>query len=90
VDREILLAAFLAALGPRVAALSSVSGRAELARDLRSSCTTLGQVVRVELPGESFVGTASSVTDDGHLVVDAHGTPRTVVAGDVVHVRPDA
>jgi len=90
VDSEALLDALLAALGPRAAALSSVSGRARLAQDLRSSCTTLGTTVRVDLPGESFVGTASSVTDDGHLVVDVDGTFRTVVAGDVVHVRPGA
>jgi BirA family biotin operon repressor/biotin-[acetyl-CoA-carboxylase] ligase len=88
VDREALLDALLAALGLRVAALSSVSGREQLARDLRSGCTTLGETVRVDLAGESFVGTASSVTDHGHLVVDVHGTQRTVVAGDVVHLRP--
>jgi BirA family biotin operon repressor/biotin-[acetyl-CoA-carboxylase] ligase len=46
--------------------------------------------VRIDLPDGSFTGTAVSVTDDGHLVVDADGTLRTVVAGDVVHVRPDS
>jgi BirA family biotin operon repressor/biotin-[acetyl-CoA-carboxylase] ligase len=87
-DREQLLVAVLAALGPRVAALATEAGRAQLAGDLRSACTTLGTPVRVDLPDRSFTGTAVSVTDDGHLVVDADGTPRTVVAGDVVHVRP--
>jgi BirA family biotin operon repressor/biotin-[acetyl-CoA-carboxylase] ligase len=90
VDRDALLDALLAALGPRVAALSSESGRRGLAGDLRSRCRTLGETVRVELPDESFVGTASSVTDDGHLVVDVFGTERTVVAGDVIHLRPGA
>ena len=90
IDREALLDALLAALGPRVVALASESGREQLARDLRSGCTTIGETVQVILPGESFVGTALSVTDDGHLVVDVQGTRRTVVAGDVVHLRPGA
>jgi len=90
VDREALLDALLDALGPRAAALSSASGRAQLAGDLRYRCTTVGETVRVDLPDESFVGTAASVTDDGHLVVDVNGTLRTVVAGDVVHLRPGA
>jgi BirA family biotin operon repressor/biotin-[acetyl-CoA-carboxylase] ligase len=89
VDREALLDAVLTALGSRTAALSSVSRRARLAEDFRCRCTTVGATVRVDLADESFVGTAVSVTDDGHLVVDVHGTLRTVVAGDVVHLRPD-
>ena len=88
VDREALLAALLDALGPRVTALATVAGRVRLADDLRAGCTTLGTIVRVDLPDTSFSGTATSVTDDGHLVVDVEGTLRTVVAGDVVHVRP--
>lgn len=88
VDREALLAALLAALGPRAAALSTVAGRSRLADDLRAACTTIGTAVRVDLPDGSFTGTAVAVTDEGHLVVDVGGTPRTVVAGDVVHVRP--
>ena len=90
VDREALLAALLAALGPRTADLATVEGRARLADDLRAGCTTIGTAVRVDLPDGSFTGTARSVTDEGHLVVESGGTLRTVVAGDVVHVRPDA
>ena len=88
VDREALLAALLAALVPRVAALATVAGRTCLAADLRAACTTLGRPVRVDLTDESFFGTATTVTDDGHLVVDVDGIPRAVVVGDVVHVRP--
>ncbi len=88
VDREALLAALLDRLGPRVEALATASGRAGLADDLRSCCTTLGTVVRVDLPDASFTGTAVALTDDGHLVVESGGTRHTVVAGDVVHVRP--
>ena len=88
VDREALLVALLDALVPRVTALATSAGRVRLADDLRAGCTTLGTTVRVDLADGSFVGTATSVTDDGHLEVDVDGTPRRVVAGDVVHVRP--
>ena len=48
-------------------------------------CATIGQTVRVELPGGAAVtGTATEIDRDGRLVVD--GTP--YAAGDVVHVRP--
>jgi len=90
VDREALLQALLAALGPRIASFDTEAGRAQLAGDLRSACTTLGRPVRVDLPDESFTGTAVAVNDVGHLVVDVDGESRTVVAGDVVHVRPEA
>jgi BirA family biotin operon repressor/biotin-[acetyl-CoA-carboxylase] ligase len=49
---------------------------------------TVGARVRVELPAESFEGTATDVTTEGHLVVDTGRGRRSVVAGDVVHVRP--
>ncbi|MFP5318310.1 MAG: biotin--[acetyl-CoA-carboxylase] ligase [Acidimicrobiia bacterium] len=58
--------------------------------DYRARCTTLGQAVRVEAAGRDDVeGTAVDVTPDGHLLVqDETGEVHTVVAGDVVHVRP--
>ena len=51
--------------------------------DYRSRCDTLGSRVRVELADEQFEGVATQVRPDGALVVDG----RTIVAGDVVHVR---
>ena len=49
---------------------------------------TVGQAVRVELPGGVLEGTAVDVDADGALVV-ASGPRRTAVtAGDVVHLRP--
>lgn len=50
----------------------------------RERCATIGSRVRVELGDGSFEGTATEIRDDGALVVDG----RTVVAGDVVHLRP--
>lgn len=52
--------------------------------DYRSLCDTIGTQVRVDLSGdERLEGVATEVRPDGTLVVDG----RTVVAGDVVHVR---
>jgi BirA family biotin operon repressor/biotin-[acetyl-CoA-carboxylase] ligase len=87
VDRSDLLDGLLAALEPRVADLGSEAGRDRQTGDLRTRCVTLGSRVRVELPDERFEGTALDVTGAGHLLVDVAGTVRTVVAGDVVHVR---
>jgi BirA family biotin operon repressor/biotin-[acetyl-CoA-carboxylase] ligase len=88
VDREALLDALLAALGPRVTCLGTPEGRLRLAGDLLASCSTVGTRVRVDLPDGSFEGTATGISPEGHLVVATGEATRTVVAGDVVHVRP--
>jgi BirA family biotin operon repressor/biotin-[acetyl-CoA-carboxylase] ligase len=88
VDRSALFEALLAALEPRVAGLGTVSGRAAQAADFRTRCATLGTPVRVELVGGRFEGIARDVTPEGHLVVEVGGERRTVIAGDVVHLRP--
>jgi BirA family transcriptional regulator, biotin operon repressor / biotin---[acetyl-CoA-carboxylase] ligase len=87
VDRWEVLDALLTALEPRLSDLGTVPGRARQAEDLRRRCTTLGTPVRIELAGSRFEGIAVDVTAEGHLVVDSGGEFRTVVAGDVVHVR---
>lgn len=90
VDREALLDALLERLLVRRRQLDTHEGCAQLAGDFRSRCGTLGRFVRVELVGGgSITGTAVDLTPGGHLVVEAPGGARTVVAGDVVHLRPD-
>ncbi|WP_456152534.1 biotin--[acetyl-CoA-carboxylase] ligase [Microbispora rosea] len=50
--------------------------------------STVGQEVRVELPGERVLtGLATGVDASGHLVVRAGDGEHTLSAGDVVHVR---
>jgi BirA family biotin operon repressor/biotin-[acetyl-CoA-carboxylase] ligase len=83
-----VLVSLLEALGPRRDDLETPAGRARQAESLRSRCTTVGTAVRVELARSRFEGMAVDVTAEGHLVVDVDGRRRTVVAGDVVHVRP--
>jgi biotin-(acetyl-CoA carboxylase) ligase len=41
----------------------------------------------VELPGQSLTGTATDVTDAGHLEVQTEDGLRTFSAADVVHLR---
>lgn len=56
---------------------------------LTARCSTLGQQVRVSLPGDGVLeGRAVRLESDGRLVVDADGITHRVGAGDVVHLRP--
>ena len=63
------------------------SGTLDLVTEL---CTTLGQQVRVELPGGSdLIGTATGIDRHGRLVVRraSDGLVSAVAAGDVTHLR---
>jgi BirA family transcriptional regulator, biotin operon repressor / biotin---[acetyl-CoA-carboxylase] ligase len=60
-----------------------------LAQRYRATCSTLGALVRVELPGErELVGVARDVDDQGRLCIDSDGEEVVLAAGDVVHLRP--
>jgi BirA family biotin operon repressor/biotin-[acetyl-CoA-carboxylase] ligase len=87
VDREGLLEALLEAVEARRPMLDDARGRFALIRELESRTVTIGRPVRVELGEESFSGTAVSLDDMGHLVVDTDGGRRVVSAADVVHLR---
>ena len=60
-----------------------------LAAEYRRWSGTLGEQVRVELPGRAdLTGTAEDLDADGSLVIrTAAGTTQAVSAGDVVHLR---
>lgn len=58
-----------------------------VAAEYRRRCVTIGRQVRVEMPDETFTGTAADVDDHGHLLVDVGVCLRTVSAADVVHLR---
>ena len=60
----------------------------DITESYRSALATLGQSVRVELPGSTVVGRALDVLADGRLVVlDECGITHRFDTGDVVHVR---
>ncbi|MDX6200100.1 MAG: BirA family transcriptional regulator [Actinomycetota bacterium] len=77
-DRDTLLRAILREL---TNVLSDVDAGRTAYREL---CTTIGELVRLELPSGSVEGPADAIDDDGRLVVG--GTAYSV--GDVVHLRP--
>lgn len=60
-----------------------------LREEYQRRCGTVGQRVRVELPGSAeVVGLATGLGDDGTLLVRAdNGVEHVLSAGDVVHVR---
>jgi len=69
--------------------LDALSG--DIATLYRDALVTIGQLVRVELPGEASAlhGRAVAIDDSGRLVVvDADGMSHDLDVGDVVHVRP--
>lgn len=92
VDRSTVLVALVAALdevAQRWVASDGDAVAAGLAEEVTAVCTTVGEVVRVELPGGATVsGTAQSLAADGALEVrDEDGTVHRVHAGDVAHLR---
>jgi BirA family biotin operon repressor/biotin-[acetyl-CoA-carboxylase] ligase len=87
IDREALLEALLDTVDARRPNLDDAGGRAGLIRELAGCTATIGRHVRVELSGETFSGTAVSMDEQGHLVVDVGGERRVVTAADVVHLR---
>jgi BirA family transcriptional regulator, biotin operon repressor / biotin---[acetyl-CoA-carboxylase] ligase len=80
-SRDDVLAAILQALNELPADVSA---------EHRARLGTLGQEVRVELPGGSFNGVAVDLDRAGRLVVETGSGRRVVDAGDVVHIRPAA
>jgi BirA family transcriptional regulator, biotin operon repressor / biotin---[acetyl-CoA-carboxylase] ligase len=87
VDREALLESLLDAVAARRPLLDSATGRSRLVGEIASCTVTVGRRVRVELPAETFTGTAVSLDERGQLVVEADAGRRVVSAADVVHLR---
>lgn len=84
--REVLLAALSSALEVRLQALAADPG--QLLEAWKASLVTLGQRVRLSLPGGTSVeGEAVDVEEDGALVLDVDGERRAFRAGDVTQTR---
>jgi BirA family transcriptional regulator, biotin operon repressor / biotin---[acetyl-CoA-carboxylase] ligase len=90
VDRTEVTATLLAALGDRVRRWRANRGADDkLVADYRAASSTIGTQVRALLPGDDeFSGLATDIDDSGRLVIDRDGTPVTVSAGDITHLRP--
>lgn len=92
-DRTEISASLLSAFDGRESRWRAAGGdlaRAGLLDEYRERCDTLGQRVRVMLPGDaSLYGTATGVDASGQLEVTTEdGRRHSVFAGDVVHLRP--
>jgi BirA family biotin operon repressor/biotin-[acetyl-CoA-carboxylase] ligase len=87
------LSAYLGALGELYTDFVRVGGDADgsgVREQVLDWCTTLGQEVRVQLPGgDDLLGTATDVDRAGRLLVrrSLDGHSQAVAAGDVTHVR---
>jgi BirA family biotin operon repressor/biotin-[acetyl-CoA-carboxylase] ligase len=88
VDREDLLVALLEQLAGRYEPLVATRDTGPLLDEWRERSATLGRRVRIDLGEDDLEGRAVDITADGHLVVETlEGERRTVVVGDVVHLR---
>ncbi|MEW9527041.1 biotin--[acetyl-CoA-carboxylase] ligase [Microbispora sp. NPDC049125] len=90
-DRDPLLRAVLREIESHYRDWVAAEGDAD-ASGLRAAylawSATVGQEVRVELPGERVLtGLAVGVDPSGHLLVRSQGEDHALSAGDVVHVR---
>jgi BirA family transcriptional regulator, biotin operon repressor / biotin---[acetyl-CoA-carboxylase] ligase len=95
VDRVALLVALVdrwSALDQRWRATGGDAWAAGLGAECSAACATLGSHVRVDLPGGDVLeGRATGLTGDGALeLTDGQGRTRSVLAGDVHHVRTAA
>lgn len=91
VDEDELLHGYLAALHDHLAGLAATGDAVAsgLHAAVSARCATIGQAVRVSLPGGSLLeGAAVGIDGEGRLLVAAEGAEHAVSAGDVVHVRP--
>jgi BirA family transcriptional regulator, biotin operon repressor / biotin---[acetyl-CoA-carboxylase] ligase len=90
-DRDPLLRALLSALDTELRRWCEYEGD-PIASGLRQAyqqrCATLGERVRVELPGRpALTGTVVEIDTEGRLVVLSGGHRRALSVGDVTHVR---
>lgn len=95
VSRDALLIGLVRALESWYATWTEANGEAEgsgLMAAYRDCCATLGRGVSVQLPqGDVLRGIAEAIDSSGGLQIRTHdGSLATVVAADVVHLRPPA
>lgn len=90
-DRDPLLRALLRTLDTELRQWCEHEGdpvTSGLREAYQQRCTTLGEQVRVALPGEpELTGIAAEIDTGGRLVVCSAGQRRALSVGDVTHVR---
>jgi len=89
-DSDLLVAGYLARLDAHISGLveHGSAQRSGLRTAVSARCLSLGQEVRVHLPGDrELQGQALRLTQDGQIVVATAAGEIAVAAGDVVHLR---
>jgi BirA family biotin operon repressor/biotin-[acetyl-CoA-carboxylase] ligase len=90
-DPDAVLAAYLSELRGLYELFIAAGGDAEASgagRQVTAACSTLGQVVHVQLPGhDDLIGRAEALDATGRLIVDSGGRLAAVSAGDITHLR---
>ncbi len=90
-DRDPLLRALLRELDAELRQWCEHEGdpvASGLREAYQNRCATLGEQVRVELPGKpALMGTAEQIDTEGRLVVLSAGQRHALSVGDVTHVR---
>lgn len=89
-DRQKLAARLMMELARRTENWWAFGGLSEqLLLDYRASSSTIGRSVRATLPsGQTILGTARDIDDEGRLCISADDALIAISAGDVVTLRP--
>jgi|CXWL01.1.fsa_nt_gi BirA family biotin operon repressor/biotin-[acetyl-CoA-carboxylase] ligase len=86
-SRDVLLVAWLRRWHGWLTILDAPAGAQRVRAAYEHMSATLGTEVRIQLPNETFEGTATAFTDSGHLVLDTALGRREISAGDLIHLR---
>jgi BirA family transcriptional regulator, biotin operon repressor / biotin---[acetyl-CoA-carboxylase] ligase len=88
VERDVLVAEFLAALERRYRSLADGKGQIDTMERYREVCATIGMLVRVEETNATWQGEVMGIAPDGRLLVQRDDAVVALDAADVVHLRP--
>ena len=84
---QAMLDLLLSELDKRRTLLDTPEGLEELQRELLGALDTIGRHVRVERANDTLHGVATTVNDDGLLLLETDEGLVEVVFGDIVHLR---
>lgn len=84
-----LVSDFLINLDGCLAELRLLSGESRLGARYLELCSTVGELVKVQVGSEIIYGVAQGIGSDGQLLVQSEGKMVEISAGDVTHLRTE-